>query len=122
MLRAGVGLLFDGFAASDLSPIRFKRGADSVELWAMPGSSEVEVVQTDGAVRTIKTQDWICKVADLVLSGAPVEPRRGSDSVELLDDAGAVVRTYAVTHPTGGEPFRYCDQFRTLIRIQTVER
>jgi len=122
MLRDGVGLVFDAFAAGDLEPIRFKRGDDSVELDAMPGATECDVVTSDGAIRTVKTQDWIVRVGDLVIAGEPIEPRRGSDSVELLDDAGAVVRTYAVTHPGGGEPFHYCDQFRVLMRIQTVER
>lgn len=123
MLREAVSTLFDSFADTDLAWIRYRRGAGSVELRAMPGESRHDVQTSDGGIRTVKTRDFIVIAASLAISSVLIVPERGTDYVEQLTGAGgSVVTTFVVTHPAGAEPYRYCDAFKTLIRIQTVER
>lgn len=122
MLREAAAGLFDTFDDSDLVSIRYKRGVLNVLLQAIPGESRHDVVGSDGGVRTVRTVDWVIKAAELVLGGSVVLPVRGQDVIEQLNSTGGVVATFAVTHPAGAEPYRYCDHYQTLIRIQTVQR
>lgn len=97
--------------------IQYKRGAAVTRLTAVPGRTTHEVTTADGAISNIQTADWLVKYSDLNLT-----PERGRDQVELLNDMGETTATYVVTHPVGGEPWRWSDQYKTIMRIMTVER
>lgn len=124
-LRGVASSLVSGLSEGDKIWTRYSRGSDSVELLAVPGESRHQVETEDGSIRTVNTKDWLYVTADLAFypGDTPIVPSRGQDIIEELDgEGGDVVRTYLVTHPAGGEPYRYMSQYRDAIRVQTVQR
>lgn len=97
--------------------IQYRRGTSVTRMSAVPGRTTHEVTTSDGAITNIQTADWLVRYSDLNLT-----PRRGQDIVELINDMGETTNTYVVTHPVGGEPWRWSDQYKTIMRIMTVER
>lgn len=122
---AGRGL-WRGLKASAKS-VRYRRGSGagalSVEILAVPGRTEHEVVDDTGLVSTVHSQDWIVWAADLVLDDQVTLPKRNSDVVEELgEDGETVVATFQVAHPGGTEPFSYMSASRLLVRVHTIAR
>lgn len=83
----------------------------SVTLWALPGRSSHDVVQSNMVVEQIQSLDFIVKVADLVLGGSATLPQPGD---YCTTEDGSVHWLLNV----GGEPrWKYTDQTKQFIRL-----
>lgn len=123
--RAAAGL-WRGLKSS-AKRVRYRRGSGggalSVEILAVPGRTEHEVVDDTGLVSTVQSQDWIVWAADLVLGDQVVLPKRNSDVVEeLAEDGVSVAATFQVAHPGGTEPYSFMSASRLILRIHTIAR
>lgn len=112
LLADGAAWLAGVRATHAAATVVYSRGADSVELAATRGASDVEEVDETGGYLKTEAADWIIRAADLVLDGSAVRPARG----DRITHAG---RVYEVM-PFGGEPeWRWADRSQLCMRIHT---
>lgn len=123
LLNNAASTLWPRLKAAGSQTIRFTRGAGSVVLDAVPGTTRHQIVTIDGQISKVQTQDWLVLSSELVVAAVAVKPQRGQDKIELLTETTprTVVRTFKVNHPGGLEPYRYSDPYRTIMRIHTTE-
>lgn len=115
LLQTGAAWLKNQLQANASQAITYTRGADSVALRGTLGKKLLQLQDMDGGVLLEWTDlDVLIPAADLMLDGETVEPRRG-DRVTLVMADNTL--TFEV-QPIGTEPaWRYCDPFRTMIRV-----
>jgi len=97
--------------------ITYSRGAQSVVIQAIPGSSRLQVGTPATGLRIVRTdKDYLFKAALLVLGGSVTQPQRGDVASEVTADG--VTRQYQVLPYADKEPmYRYSDPERTIIRV-----
>ena len=95
--------------------VSYHRGAESVALKASIGLTEFEV-ETDFGIQKTESRDFLIRTADLVLTGAATEPRRGDRIKETL---GEEVVVFEVMAPGQEPPWRFSDPNRLTMRIHT---
>jgi hypothetical protein len=93
--------------------VTFVRGATSLEISAVRGRSEFEVIEGESLVRS-RGVDWIVAKNALVVAGQPVRPAIGDEFRETVD---GVLRQYRVL-ALGDEVWREEAQGE-LLRIHT---
>jgi len=98
--------------------VTYRRGETSVVVQATAARTTGESTDTQGLRIQTEVRDWLIPTKSLVLGGTPILPERG-DRIEEQTDEEVVV--FEVV-PVGSEPpYRYCDPFRTLLRIHVRE-
>jgi hypothetical protein len=95
--------------------VLYIRGADSVELAAMPGRSDHELISSDGTMQIAQSDDFLVAAADLVLSGRPILPERGDRIHQTVGDATWI---HEVLGPSGGPVYALVNAGLT-VRIHT---
>lgn len=113
-LTAAVDAMFDSLRAAGEVDITYSRGAASVALKAVPAVTVYEAVDNEGVATTYQGRDYIVRASELVLSSAKTLPER-------FDTITEGSRVYEVRQPAGGREYDYTDQYRTLLRIHTVD-
>lgn len=93
--------------------VTFVRGATSLDIDAVRGRSEFEVVEGESLVRS-RGVDWIVAKDALVVGGQPVKPAIGD---EFRETVGTVTKQYRVL-PLGDEVWREEAQGE-LLRVHT---
>lgn len=117
MLAWGMRWLSGELQAHAASPVVYSRADLSVALVATYGQTKLRLADEFGAIRIEWTdRDFIVPAAKLKLGGVVILPRRG-DLVTVND--GANVTTYEVLATGDEPPWRWCDPFRTMVRIYT---
>lgn len=115
MLKTGVAWLDKQRKAHMSSPAVYRRAGDFVSIRATTGTAEYEQENPgDGISRSFNERDFLVSAADLLLSGAPVEPQRG----DRIDVDG---KTYEVNSDGAAPPWEWSDRFQTVYRIHTKE-
>lgn len=96
-------------------PLTLTRGATSVAITGIPGSTPVSVENGEGLRVRVFTQDWLIDLVDYDFGDGPVEPAIG-------DVIAAGDGTFEVASLGGSEPaWRWHDRQRTRYRVHTVE-
>ncbi|RMF77611.1 MAG: hypothetical protein D6744_11170, partial [Planctomycetota bacterium] len=98
------------------SPVTYSRGNDSVVLNATKGQTPFEQVDEHGVVTTMRSQDFLIRASDLVLTGNQVTPEAGD---KITETVGNVTSVYEVMSMQGGPPWRYSDPHEKTIRVHT---
>lgn len=98
--------------------ITYTRGEALCYLTANIGQTRSDQPDPFGAGLTVvaRTRDYLIESAELVLDGEPATPAAGD---RIAETAGDKTHTYEVTPPAGEPAWRYCDPFRTRIRVHT---
>ena len=86
--------------------VTYQRGADSVSITAVSGSTEFNRENGDGVQVSFRSADWLITAADLVLSGAATQPKRGD---RIVKTSGAWTRTYEILSVDGAPQYSYMD-------------
>lgn len=118
--QAAIEHLRDRLEAKFGVSITYRRGSDTVALTATVGTELLRITESDGRVRTLRTErDYLITAADLVINSAVTTPARG----DLIDETIAgVTKRFTVLSPGGQEPaWRYSDRRRVRLRVHTKE-
>jgi hypothetical protein len=93
-------------------PVTYRRGAASVELTAVRGSTESQEIDEQGGLVTVRLRDYLIFAEALVLGGQVVPPRVG----DVIEDGPLQCRVL----PDGPEPAaRHTGPDGTQWRIHT---
>ena len=92
------------------------RGTEHCDLSAAFGQSQFQVDTPSGGLLTWESHDFIVPAEDYQFAGEVCEPQRGDIIEKTL---GADTLRYEVLGPGKERVFRYCDSYRTLLRIHT---
>ena len=99
--------------------VTYRRGAAPVEVQALEGRSGFEAVDESGTVVYVESRDWLIAAADLVFSGATVQPLAG-DTITVARPDGK--RHVYQVMPVGSESHvRPSDNDGATLRIHTKE-
>jgi hypothetical protein len=109
-LETAVDALWQAIRPAAGVSVTYTQGQTTLTVYAVPGSTPIEVQTVDGVVRTDKTQDFVFQVSDLL----GVVPQRG-DTV-VWDD-----RNFEVIQPAGGRCYSFSDQYQRMIRVHAKE-
>ena len=97
--------------------VTYHRGADWVELTALPGKTDFEVDDGNGVIVEYRSRDYLIRTCELELAGTLVEPKRGD---QIKETVGNKIHTYEVMRPDGGEQvWKHADPTRNVIRVHT---
>ncbi len=96
--------------------VTYRRDSSTVDVTAIPGSTDFEIVGPDGVAEQFQSRDWLIEATDLVISSTVVLPAKGD---EIDETVGAETHTYRVLSPGGGAVYRFSDQYRKVLRIHT---
>lgn len=122
MLSAGQAALVrrQQQAAVTGETVTYARGAERVDLtnkaWCGRTLFSRSPQEAGGAAVVWGDRDYLIPVADLVLGGTAVTPKRG-DRIE--ETVGGTVVTFEVQSPLAEPEWRYSDQTRTVYRVHT---
>ncbi|MBN2559910.1 MAG: hypothetical protein JXQ75_03145 [Phycisphaerae bacterium] len=96
--------------------VLYCRGADSVELLATVGKTDVDVV--DGAGSEVRTQatDFLIRAQDLIVAGQRILPEVGD---RITVETSEATRVYEVLDLAGAGHTRPCDPAGNTLRIHT---
>lgn len=97
-------------------PVVYQRGGASVEVSATVGRTEFEQADDAGLIHRVESRDFIVWSADLDLGEGVTLPKPGD---RIRETSGTSVFVYEVNAPGGETPWRYCDPYRTSLRIHT---
>lgn len=107
-------------AAVSGNAVTYARGAERVDLtnkaWCGRTLFRRNPLDVSGAAVVWGDRDYLIPVADLVIGGIAVTPKRG-DRVE--ETIGGVVVTFEVVTPPNEPEWRYSDQGRAVYRVHT---
>lgn len=94
--------------------VTYRRGASSLAMFAVLGSSLLRVTENNGTVHTVRTdRDVLISRADMGAFSLPIE----GDKIDIV--FGAITERFTVA-PIGSEPaWRFRDPGKTLLRIHT---
>jgi hypothetical protein len=99
------------------SSVTYQRGGDSVQVPATTGQTVFRFDDAAGGTARYVSRDFLVRVADLVINGEAIEPRRGD---QVIETSGGKVYTHEVMPFGSDEPeWRYSDPQRTTYRIHT---
>lgn len=116
LLKTGSDWLQARQAARCSQSVVYSRGANSVAVDAVIGSTTKDTVDAGGNVVVWESRDFLTAAATLVLAGAEVEPARGD---RITETQGGATYTYEVNSPSGEPCWRWSDAFRVTRRIHT---
>ena len=120
LLEKGAAWLADQRDTHLSSPVTYQRGGDSVEVPATTGQTVFRYDDAAGGTVRYVSRDFLVRVADLVINGVTIEPRRGDRVIETTGGSGGRVYTHEVMPFGDDEPeWRYSDPQRTTYRIHT---
>lgn len=109
-LTAGLAWLGSAMASSEGVTVVYARGATELSITAVPGRSNWEREEADGAIVHADTVDWFIAKADL---GALDEP---ADGDTITYDG----RVFTLMSPSSENPWRWCDGAnRSRYRVHT---
>jgi len=95
--------------------VTYWRGDEAAAITAVVGRSDWPVIQESGAQIMLQTRDYIVQAADLEAArGAGARPEAGDRIVEASGEA------FEVRGPGGQRPWRWSDDYETLIRVHTT--
>lgn len=94
----------------------YRRGNDSATVTATIGHTTFEVDSGYGVLEEYQSRDFLILAADLVLASQQVLPERGD---RIRETVGEQTFVYEVLAPSGQQPWRYSDPYRTTLRIHT---
>lgn len=114
-LRDAVAQLMSGLQDTDGIVVTYTRGASSVDVTAVPGTTEHQSYGPEGELITSRSADWLVRASDLVLDNQQTLPQRG-------DTITADGRTWIVLPVGDDRCYRFSDQFRVRLRIYTIEQ
>jgi len=115
MLQTAAGWLQGELKSYVSRTVIYTRDADSVTIQATLGKDLLKLGDELGGLRMVWTDaDLLIAAADLVLAGQTVTPLRG-DGVAI--PFGAAMKLFEVFAEDGEPPWRWADQYQTLIRI-----
>ncbi len=109
----GSGWLVDKQKASTSQSVVYKRGANSVTIQARTEQAE-SVLEQEGVIVNVVSRDFIFLAADLILNSVLEEPKRG----DRITWGGS---EYDVFPVDGEKVWRWSDNFKKQIRVQTQE-
>lgn len=89
-------------------------GTISVGAWL--GSTPYEQTNEDGVVYRSESKDFIIPASSLTFDGSSYQPRAGD---RIVHEASGTRYLYEVMSLGDEPPFRYCDPFKTLLRVHT---
>jgi hypothetical protein len=92
--------------------VLYSRGADSIELQATVGKTDVGVVDDAGSEVRTQATDFLIRAEDLVLAGQQTEPQVG-------DQITVAAKVYQVLDLAGAGHYRPCDPAGATWRIHT---
>jgi len=98
--------------------VTYTRGAESVELAAMLGSTTYEVMDESGATVQAKATDFIISADALVLGGETVRPEPG-DRINV--PTGEQVLVFEVMDLAGAGHYRLADPYGKAWRIHAKQ-
>ncbi len=96
--------------------VTYLRGTESVDLPATIGRTMFEQADEYGVIHRTESRDYLISAADLMLSGAPEQPKAGD---RVRETAGEQIFIYEVMAPGGEPPWRYSDAYRRTLRVHT---
>lgn len=115
MFADGLSFLADTLIDNASKSITYSRGAYSVTLDAVIGSSLLRLTDGQGQTFIERTdRDYLFKPADLVLNGSTTIPMRGDRITETVSGTSKV---FEVNPPDGEPPWRYSDPHQKLFRV-----
>lgn len=98
--------------------VTYRRGADSLEIEAIPGQTKYESGNTDGLIEQYQMRDYTIEAAALIINGSVVLPEAGDQIVETDSQGNETV--YELMSPGGDMPaWRFADHGRTHLRVHT---
>jgi len=116
MLNTGLSWLAAKRKAYMSQTVTYSRAADDVEVLATVGRKVFRMPDEYGVEIRIETRDYLITAADLILSGAVVEPQ----AADRITEAGGQV--YEVMSPGNDEAaWEYSDAYRRTLRIHTSQ-
>jgi hypothetical protein len=113
ILRRGEVMLSAIEQRSASRPVRYVRGAVSVDLLATVGVTEFERQDNFGMITRVESRDYIFPFESL-----GEEPQRG-DRIEEDDEAAGVTYIYELLYMADTPAWRYSDPDRITIRVHT---
>lgn len=117
LLEAGADWLTDELKDNVSQSVVYRRGANTVTVVATRGQTDHEVRDTDGILQIERSEDFLIKGADLIISGSVVLPERG-DQIDFV--VGATTYTYeALPFGATDDHWRWSDRYQKLLRIHT---
>jgi len=115
MLADGLAFLSEALLANASKSVVYSRGAASVTLQAIIGSSLLRLTDGQGGSFIERTDRYyLFAPGDLVLNSVTTTPQRGDRIAETTAGAATV---YEVMPPDGEPPWRYSDPHRNLYRV-----
>jgi len=94
----------------------YRRGLNSVAVIATAALHRYEVVDTEGFGITALSRDYLVRAADLVISGAEIEPRSGDTIMETIRGVSQTFEVMAIGQMKEFEPV---DTDGTMLKIHT---
>lgn len=117
LLEWGLTALTTSLKAVASQSVTYARGTDSVDLHATFGRKLLKLDDGEGGIRLQWTDmDFVIPAADLVLSGAVIEPERG-DAIYIV--ARDKVRQYEVMPYPPDPCWTWSDPYQLMYRIHT---
>ncbi len=114
LLESGVSWLGAQLRAAAGVTVRYKRGANEVELIAVPGRADQPTEGSGLEVIATSARDWLINPADLIIESEQITPLRG-DKLHHGD------KSFEVIHRGNGECFRYSDPSQQMMRVYMQE-
>lgn len=122
MIAGAIEALAASLQSADGRRIVYRRGAESVQIDAVPAQTSFEALSgslAESISESAQSRDFLIVADALVLSAAVTLPQRGDEIDEVYPDA---TYTYEVRPPVEGmRPFRFMDTARTLLRVHTKQ-
>lgn len=117
MLDDAMSWLTDSLLDNMSVGVVYQRGALAVGLRALAGRTLLKLNDEDGGIRMEWVdRDYLIKTSDLLLGGSLAHPERGD---RVFETKGGVRHVYEVGAPQGETPWRWSDEFHTMIRVHT---
>ncbi len=114
-MQAGQAALIARQKATNGVEVTYTRGSDVITITVWPGNTVYRRNTQDNAAILFGERDYLIAVADLVISGQPITPKKGDRIAEVID--GQTV-TFEVMPAADSEPvWRYSDKTRMLFRV-----
>jgi hypothetical protein len=99
--------------------VTYQRGSVTVEVTAVYGKQLLKVADGRGGLRMEwSDKDFLILAEDLAVDGTRLIPQRGDQIIETI---GETETTYEVMAPAGEPPWRWCDPYKTRLRIHTKQ-
>lgn len=106
-------------ARADGTKVKITRDGVTIEcVPCLKGTSQFQTIDADGAIVTVRSQDYLILAEIYDFGDGPVEPARGDLVIEEHADGE---HTFELLDLPSEPSWRWSDQYRTRFRLHTKE-